>query len=180
MATEEFRVPELHGYRDHDDPSLEKPIDMVLHCPNCHRQHIDQDEPWSACNANGGQGCRIGPHGPNGEKQCEFCGAPPRWVNRPHRSHKCAFCLDSRGWPFIWRPADVPTNGVAAIATRGKDDSPPTTPIQVSARGGNKSAEQATFRCVYCGAPSWVDPTDQRPPPDYCHEGDHGEPPVEE
>lgn len=32
------------------------------------------------------------------------------------------------------------------------------------------------FRCNYCGAPSWVDPNDQRPPPDYCHEADHGEP----
>lgn len=29
------------------------------------------------------------------------------------------------------------------------------------------------YRCLYCGAPSRVDPADQRPPPDYCHEGDH-------
>lgn len=32
------------------------------------------------------------------------------------------------------------------------------------------------FRCKYCGAPSWVDPSDQTPPPAYCHESDHGEP----
>ena len=32
------------------------------------------------------------------------------------------------------------------------------------------------YRCIYCGAPSWVDPSDQCPPPDYCHESDHGEP----
>ena len=30
--------------------------------------------------------------------------------------------------------------------------------------------------CLFCGAPSWYDPSDQSPPPDYCHESDHGEP----
>lgn len=33
---------------------------------------------------------------------------------------------------------------------------------------------QAPFRCKYCGADSWIDPSDQSPPPDYCHEIDHG------
>lgn len=32
------------------------------------------------------------------------------------------------------------------------------------------------FTCRFCGRPSWVDPSDQTPPPDYCHESDHGEP----
>jgi hypothetical protein len=32
------------------------------------------------------------------------------------------------------------------------------------------------YKCLFCGAPSWVDPSDQTPPPDYCHEADHGEP----
>ena len=36
------------------------------------------------------------------------------------------------------------------------------------------------YRCKYCGAPSWVHPLDQEPPPDYCHESDHGEPPEPE
>ena len=31
---------------------------------------------------------------------------------------------------------------------------------------------QAPFTCKYCGRPSWIDPSDQSPPPDYCH--DHG------
>lgn len=31
------------------------------------------------------------------------------------------------------------------------------------------------FKCIYCGRPSWHDPADQSPPPDYCHESDHGE-----
>lgn len=36
------------------------------------------------------------------------------------------------------------------------------------------------YRCKYCGAPSWLPPIDQAPPPDYCHESDHGEPPEPE
>jgi len=40
------------------------------------------------------------------------------WLNPPHRSHLC------KGCGHIWRPADVPTNGVAAVKTRGKADSP--------------------------------------------------------
>ena len=35
---------------------------------------------------------------------------------------------------------------------------------------------EAPFKCLFCGRPSWVDPSDQAPPPDYCHESDHGEP----
>ena len=33
---------------------------------------------------------------------------------------------------------------------------------------------EAPFTCKYCGSPSWIDPADQSPPPDYCHEIDHG------
>ena len=29
------------------------------------------------------------------------------------------------------------------------------------------------FTCKYCGAPSEIDPSDQTPPPDYCHPEDH-------
>ena len=38
------------------------------------------------------------------------------WKNEPHRSHLCAHC------GYIWRPADVPTNGVEKIETKGKHD----------------------------------------------------------
>lgn len=31
----------------------------------------------------------------------------------------------------------------------------------------------APHRCKYCGAPSWVDPSDQVSPVDVCWEGDH-------
>lgn len=53
---------------------------------------------------------------------CPACGtqhidAPDGvWTNPPHRSHLCHHCS------HIWRPADVATNGVASIQTRGKDD----------------------------------------------------------
>lgn len=58
---------------------------------------------------------------------CPACGlqhidAPdertPDWKNEPHRSHLCHGC------GHIWRPADVPTNGVKAVKTTGKADSP--------------------------------------------------------
>jgi hypothetical protein len=41
------------------------------------------------------------------------------WTNPPHRSHLCAAC------GLVWRPADVPTNGVLATKTRGKGDTVP-------------------------------------------------------
>lgn len=63
-----------------------QPIPMLLFCPVCHRQHIDQTQ------------------------------LEKGWDNPPHRSHECQFC------GCIWRPADVATNGVAAITSRGKAD----------------------------------------------------------
>jgi hypothetical protein len=53
---------------------------------------------------------------------CPKCGlqhvdAPtPDWTNPPHRSHLCHEC------GCVWRPADVPTNGVALIQTCGVAD----------------------------------------------------------
>ena len=35
---------------------------------------------------------------------------------------------------------------------------------------------RAPHHCIYCGAPSWRDPSDQTPPPDYCHPEDHDAP----
>ncbi len=72
-----------------------KPIDMVLHCPVCSLQHIDAP----VVEIRGGEQCHD-------------------WDNPPHRSHLCHGC------GHIWRPADVPTNGVQAIKTQGKADSP--------------------------------------------------------
>lgn len=83
-----------------------KPIDMILHCPACGLQHIDA--PSDAC---------IHDACP----RAEFCGpgeCQETWTNPPHRSHLCHGC------GFVWRPSDVPTNGVESIVTKGKNDSP--------------------------------------------------------
>lgn len=55
---------------------------------------------------------------------CPKCGAQhidkpqpaKNWTNPPHRSHECQKCGS------IWRPADVATNGVAQIQTKGQHD----------------------------------------------------------
>ena len=89
----------------------EEPIDMVLHCRSCGKQHIDAP---IACDM--GVGCEE-----SGRCYAVAQGCPDRctkWSNPPHRSHLCHYC------GYIWRPADVPTNGVAAVKTKGKNDSP--------------------------------------------------------
>jgi hypothetical protein len=54
----------------------------------------------------------------------------PDWKNPPHRSHLCHGCR------HVWRPADVPTNGVKAIQTRGSNDSPIVERAPASAQEG--------------------------------------------
>ena len=46
--------------------------------------------------------------------------------------------------------------------------------IGIKVRAPRKHNENS-FICKFCGAPSYIDPYDQVPPPDYCHESDHGE-----
>jgi len=64
-----------------------KPIDMLLFCPMCGIQHVDEPDERTE-----------------------------GWTNPAHRSHLCHGC------GCIWRPADVPMNGVVRIATVGKAD----------------------------------------------------------
>lgn len=80
------------------------PIDMVLHCPACGQQHIDGPE---------GQ-FYPGHTAEESDYVNKYHGL---WANPPHRSHLCHGCGN------IWRPADIPTNGVPAVKTRGKKDS---------------------------------------------------------
>jgi hypothetical protein len=90
------------GYKQGATEALAAPIDMILHCPACGMQHIDAPEetdPATWTAENYGN-----------------------WTNPPHRSHKCQGC------GHIWRPADVDTNGVQEIKTKGKDDSPECDP----------------------------------------------------
>lgn len=74
-----------------------KPIPMILHCPACGLQHIDGPE----------------------EADCDGEVVHSQgWSDPPHRSHLC----HNPDCKTIWRPADVPTRGVAAIETQGKAD----------------------------------------------------------
>jgi hypothetical protein len=75
---------------------------------------------------------------------CPRCGlqhvdAPDErdWTNPPRESHLCHGC------GCIWRPADVPTNGVAVIQTRGTSDNWPqaTTEIGTAHIAGTMPSE---------------------------------------
>jgi hypothetical protein len=78
-------------------------IDMVLFCPACGFKHIDEPElPYLPDNATVEDDAAI---------------IATTWTNPPHRSHLCSSC------GHVWRPADVPTNGVEAVKTKGKADS---------------------------------------------------------
>jgi rubredoxin len=89
--------------REKDAALKFQPIDMILHCPKCGLRHVDE------------------PEHPNGPSAFSRVGDSV-WTNPPHRSHLCHGC------GHVWRPADVPTNGVEKIATCGKNDSPPVDP----------------------------------------------------
>ncbi len=79
------------------------PIPMVLHCPACGLQHVDAPEALADYV----------------ERRQNLKDKRPAWTNPPHRSHLCGGC------GYTWRPADVPTNGVASVTTKGKNDSAP-------------------------------------------------------
>jgi hypothetical protein len=82
----------------------EAPIPMILYCPKCGVQHIDAPETHDMVVG----GVVV--------DKVEL------WENPPHRSHLCHGCGN------IWRPADVPTEGVAAIKTCGANDAAPEAP----------------------------------------------------
>ncbi len=106
----------------------QEPIDMILHCPSCGKQHVDAPEP-DICECGCDQYC----HQENGEcwgkavtekplprtVHCDCKGFKVAWLNPPHKSHLCHGC------GTVWRPADVPTNGVEKIGTRGEKDTWP-------------------------------------------------------
>lgn len=95
------------------------PIDMVLVCPKCNTQHIDApDEPGTAM------------------------AGIPRWTNPPHRSHKCHCC------GHVWRPSDVETNGVAAVKTKGKSDSPIVASVAQAGTAVPASIWKTTHKAV--------------------------------
>lgn len=98
-----------------------KPIPMLLFCPKCGVQHVDAPE-FVSDPGGGNLGVAM-------KIAADREGA---WTNPPHRSHLCHAC------GCIWRPADVPTEGVATITTRGSADNwtaPPSTPTSAPVEG---------------------------------------------
>lgn len=83
--------------------SGQTPIPMILHCPSCGLQHVDAPDIYS--------------------------GKYEAWTNPPHKSHLCR--PEDGGCGSIWRPADIPTEGVAEIKTKGSADciKAPASPV---------------------------------------------------
>lgn len=78
-----------------------RPIPMILHCPGCGAQHIDEPEECSD------EGC---PHYGTPHSHTDL------WQNPPHKEHKCRVCEK------LWTPANVPTMGVKELPAVGKPD----------------------------------------------------------
>jgi len=57
-----------------------------------------------------------------------------------------------------------------------KEEQPDGTTNEVDPADMAPKPQTPPFKCLYCGAPSWVDPSDQSPPPGHCHDDDHGSP----
>src|SRR5262249_14310462 len=98
-TVENFRA-DWHPQKQLGRDAEQKPIDLLIYCPNCGQQHIDAPQPEKG------------------------------WDNPPHKSHACQFCKDAAGNPFVWRIGDVYTNGVAEIQTKGQRDQSPTPALQ--------------------------------------------------
>lgn len=126
-----------------------QPIDMVLHCPTCGMQHVDAPEdlpmPMPGSMFEGSAG----------------------WTNPPHRSHLCHGC------GHIWRPADVPTNGVKTSKTKGKADHPPVSALaQQPVQGGGHAVTDAMVDAYLKANDAYWRRTDQLPtPPDKWRTG---------
>lgn len=109
------------------------PIDMVLFCPRCGTQHVDAPEDETTFRH------RMEVFSLVAEPQDHF---PSRWTNPPHKSHLCHNC------GAVWRPADAATNGVAQIATRGKNDNIWTNGAAVPATAEFDAATQMRTACL--------------------------------
>lgn len=94
-------------------------IDVLLWCPQCFEQHVDEAAP-DVCEKCGHDDRMHTDEGDLGPERCHFtfcdCMQYVKWLNPPHKSHRCNSCN------HVWRPSDVPTNGVLKLETQGKAD----------------------------------------------------------
>lgn len=116
-AHEHLRAAASASFRDGFELAQAQPIDMILPCPACGMLHIDDPAP-DLCEC----GRTVREHSAPEEgypSDAAIFGCNEfkvAWDNPPHKSHLCHGC------GLIWRPADVPTNGVAVIKTKGQND----------------------------------------------------------
>lgn len=105
-----------------------EPIDMILPCPSCGMLHVDKPES-DMCECGHASGYNQHTSEPSSEHfvmpvcpvaECPCVQFKIAWDNPPHKSHLCR--TEDGGCGIIWRPADVPTNGVAEIKTKGEKD----------------------------------------------------------
>ena len=92
------------------------PLDMLLYCPSCGKQHVDEED-MEPCKEECQYAKDLSMQGSKCDGPCVYMmEGSPRWTNPPHRSHLCHFC------GCVWRPADFPTNGVLLVNTVGEKD----------------------------------------------------------
>lgn len=108
----------------------DKPIPMILYCPECGLQHLDRPNHWSDK--------FDAPMGSEHPDDLEYLkeaikAYEAEWTNPPHRSHKCLRC------GTIWRPADVYTTGVLKLDTVGKHDTftPSDSWVEITCKESN-------------------------------------------
>lgn len=124
------------------DAGQAEAIDMLLFCPNCGEQHVDEAKP-DVCETCGHY------HSESLNDACVVascsCKDFTAWLNPPYKSHRCIACN------HVWRPADVPTNGVLTIKSKGERDGNPRPRYFYTAKDyqeavADATAENATLR----------------------------------
>ncbi len=109
------------------------PVDMILHCPKCGTQHVDK------------------PYVMNSESDPTAPELNKEWTNPPHKTH---LCLNPR-CKNLWRPADVPTNGVLELKEAGKDYQNPGPHMAVPALPRQQVDKE--HRICEHGRDAWAD-----------------------
>lgn len=107
-----------------------EPVDMLLWCPNCFEQHVDEAKP-DVCETCGVEENAL-------HEEDAGCGHFTAWLNPPHKSHRCNFCN------HVWRPSDSPTNGVLKLETQGKADGFAKPSAFASRKDFDEAVEYAT------------------------------------
>ncbi len=104
----EFNVLRMYIRQCLEDTQFLNPIPMILFCPACGKQHIDEKEDEQEFEIRRNKWLETGYH-----YGAEF---KERWTNPPHKSHLCQFCKTK------WRPASVYTTGVKSVEPGSNDN----------------------------------------------------------